>query len=669
MSYQVIDPFLEFTNPANGQPIGIGSVYFGRPDSDPKNQPSNRINVYAVQDNGTEVLLSQPITLNAAGQPQYNGSPKQLRIELAGSDTSYCVQVFDKNGAQKLYTARVVPAVDLVSLASQSSQVVVGGATASELGQSYVRRMVFAPLVTTNTAAQNSAILQSKIDYARTLLDSGFYGGVEITLPQGQFDFEGVEIKRGVAGIVGAGLTATALNLVGANKTGFYCKAFTSGLAADQVDYGYFKNFTIQPKTPNITAPTGQVMWNIIGFSRWNTENVYVGWCSGAIGIQATGGVPASSGGPAQWHNTFINCYVQKASSWPAGGVGWLIGDTSLSFEQVTTWDIIGGRTSGGNGTGTGFNFQSCNTIALYNHAIEGCSITIGNHGGARIAENVCFIPAYFEGSNTCTIGSKASNTNFIGEFITGYTIVDTSGTLNRVSPTNFQTRCGNTGTEDWVVNIVSPVNRRPKFNGTATSGIDIKSNTSTTTIMNTGNISPSYEQLAVYLNGATGTFLLGAGAAGIVFLTDGVGTVGSAANRCSTVYATTGTINTSDEREKTELLEADEAEKAAALEIKQHIRKFKFKDAVNKKGEAARIHFGVGAQTVKSIMERHGLKPEQYAFFCFDEWNDVVVDIPARLDEAGGEIEPAYQAVRQKAGTRYGIRYDELAMFILGAI
>lgn len=130
MSYQVIDPFLEFTNLANGQPIGTGSVYFGRPDSDPKNQPSNRINVYAVQDNGTEVLLSQPIQLNAAGQPQYNGSPKQLKIELAGSDTSYCVQVLDKNGAQKLYTARVVPAVDVVSLGASNSTVPIGGVAA-----------------------------------------------------------------------------------------------------------------------------------------------------------------------------------------------------------------------------------------------------------------------------------------------------------------------------------------------------------------------------------------------------------------------------------------------------------------------------------------------------------------------------------------------------------
>lgn len=135
MPYQVIDPFLEFVNPANGQPISIGSVYFGRPDSDPKNQPSNRINVYAVQDNGTEVLLSQPIQLNAAGQPQYNGSPKQLKIALAGSDTSYCVQVFDKNGAQKLYTARVVPAVDVANLSAVDSTVSIGGVESGDIAK------------------------------------------------------------------------------------------------------------------------------------------------------------------------------------------------------------------------------------------------------------------------------------------------------------------------------------------------------------------------------------------------------------------------------------------------------------------------------------------------------------------------------------------------------
>lgn len=168
MSYQVINPFIQFVDPINGKPLSGGSVYFGRQDSDPKNQPSNRINVYAVQDNGTEVLLSQPITLNAAGQPQCNGSPKQLKIELAGSDTSYCVQAFDRNGAQKLYTARVVPAVDVVNLGVANSTVLIAGVTSSDLIKQYngidtsgvvfaINYGVVADGVTDCTAAYNAA--------------------------------------------------------------------------------------------------------------------------------------------------------------------------------------------------------------------------------------------------------------------------------------------------------------------------------------------------------------------------------------------------------------------------------------------------------------------------------------------------------------------------------
>lgn len=112
MSYQVINPFIQFVDTANGQPLGAGQLYFGRQDSDPKNQPANRINVYAVQDNGSEVLLSQPITLNAAGQPQYNGSVKQIKVELYAGENSYAVQVFSKSGAQKGYSSRVYPPID-----------------------------------------------------------------------------------------------------------------------------------------------------------------------------------------------------------------------------------------------------------------------------------------------------------------------------------------------------------------------------------------------------------------------------------------------------------------------------------------------------------------------------------------------------------------------------
>lgn len=666
MSYQVINPFIQFVDPINGKPLSGGSVYFGRQDSDPKNQPANRINVYAVQDNGTEVLLAQPITLNGAGQPQYSGSVKQIKVELYTGESAYAIQVFSSSGSQKGYSARVYSVlssddgVSIAALANPESTVSIAGVAANELAKDYKTRKVFAPLLASNTAAQNSAILQAKIDYANSLLDAGFYGGISIDLPQGQFNFAGVEIKRGLYGISGAGMTQTVLNLVGSNVTGFYCRASTSGLAADQVDFGFFSGFTIQPKTPNITAPVNQVMWDAIGFSRWRVEDVYFGWCGGAVGIRATNGAPAGSGGPANWHNTFINCYVNRAASWPAGGIGWLLGDTSLSKEQITTWAILGGRTSGSGG-GTGLNIQSCNTVSFYGHAIEGCSIEIGNHGGARIAENVCFIPAYFEGSNTCTIGTKASNTNFIGEFITGYTVNDTSGTLNRISPTNFQTRCGNSGTEDWIVNIVSAINRRPKFKGTAVSGVDLISNSGTVTLSNTWNVGANYDKASFYSGGTFGTKLVSFGDLGMEMLVDGAGNVGSAANRCNTVYAVTGAINTSDEREKTELLTISEAERLAAIEIRGAIRKFKFKDAVSAKGEKARIHFGVGAQTVKSIMEKHGLNAFDYGLLCYDEWeqsNRVVVD------DSGNDVE-----VSSPAGNRYGIRYDELAMFILAAV
>jgi len=142
--------------------------------------------------------------------------------------------------------------------------------------------------------------------------------------------------------------------------------------------------------------------------------------------------------------------------------------------------------------------------------------------------------------------------------------------------------------------------------------------------------------------------------------MSDATHYIGSAALRYNTVFAATGAINTSDEREKTEFLDYEAAEKSAALEIKQHIRKFKFIDAVDKKGDNARIHFGVGAQTVKSILEKHGLNPFEYAFLCYDEWEE----LPEIKDEEGNVMQEY-----RPAGNRYGVRYEELLSFIISAM
>jgi len=127
----------------------------------------------------------------------------------------------------------------------------------------------------------------------------------------------------------------------------------------------------------------------------------------------------------------------------------------------------------------------------------------------------------------------------------------------------------------------------------------------------------------------------------------DNLRDLGTASLRMRTIYAGTGTINTSDAREKTFLTIGD-AEKAAALEIKANLRKFKWNDAIALKGDNARIHFGASSQQIAEIMASHGLDAANYGFYCYDQWN------------ADEDVE---------AGDRYGIRYDELLAFIIGAM
>lgn len=130
----------------------------------------------------------------------------------------------------------------------------------------------------------------------------------------------------------------------------------------------------------------------------------------------------------------------------------------------------------------------------------------------------------------------------------------------------------------------------------------------------------------------------------------DNTYSLGTSANRWSVVYAATGTINTSDVRSKQDVRDINELERQVAVAIKGLIKAFRFKDAVEQKGDDARIHFGVMAQQVAEAFQIVGLDPNRYAMFCYDEWED---------DEVAGI----------KAGNRYGIRYDELLAFVICAL
>jgi len=139
---------------------------------------------------------------------------------------------------------------------------------------------------------------------------------------------------------------------------------------------------------------------------------------------------------------------------------------------------------------------------------------------------------------------------------------------------------------------------------------------------------------------------------------------LGDSSHLWNTVYAATGTINTSDAREKTPVRALTTAEINASKQIGKEIGAYQFLSSVAEKGLAAREHIGMTVQHVIEIMQANGLDPFGYGFICYDKWDEEIVHYEAVEDIETGTFKPAYDEVRP-SGDRYAFRMDELLMFI----
>jgi hypothetical protein len=133
---------------------------------------------------------------------------------------------------------------------------------------------------------------------------------------------------------------------------------------------------------------------------------------------------------------------------------------------------------------------------------------------------------------------------------------------------------------------------------------------------------------------------------------------LGSSTNRFDDVYATNGTIQTSDRNEKQDIEQLSDAESRVAVVAKGLLRKFRWIDAVEEKNDDARIHFGIIAQDLQDAFTAQGLDAGKYAMFISTTW----------WEHEGEEyIQDAPEGAVEK--TRLGIRYPELLAFIIAAI
>lgn len=93
----------------------------------------------------------------------------------------------------------------------------------------------------------------------------------------------------------------------------------------------------------------------------------------------------------------------------------------------------------------------------------------------------------------------------------------------------------------------------------------------------------------------------------------------GSASLRWATIYAGTGTINTSDERYKVLRDGGDlsDAEHRAWSAVRAIV--YRDKDSFERKGDAARLHIGYSWQSIQAAFEAEGLDPARYGLWCED--------------------------------------------------
>ncbi|SPX87025.1 Head binding [Morganella morganii] len=108
MSEQIIPnvvvsmPSQLFTLARKFQAASNGKIFIGEIDTDPT-IPENQIQVYLENEDGTTVPVPQPLIINQAGYPVYNG-----RIAKFVTVQGHSMAVYDSYGAQQFYYPNVL---------------------------------------------------------------------------------------------------------------------------------------------------------------------------------------------------------------------------------------------------------------------------------------------------------------------------------------------------------------------------------------------------------------------------------------------------------------------------------------------------------------------------------------------------------------------------------
>ena len=688
LSIQV--PFPVFQD-RDGQPLDNGYVWLGTSSLNPQTNP-----VVAYYDSALTIVATQPLrTLN--GFISRAGSPAQVYVDAV----NFSILVQDRQGT----TVFSVP--EGTGISPNASGVVYDpagtGAVATTVQAKLRESVSVLDFGADSTGATDSgAAIRSAVAAVTTNGGSVYFppGTYKVAAAGGDTSNTAIYVPSNVR-IVGASQVGTKIVPGANNVVCFRVQGLNGGIENLQIDnvdtvysnvsgirlaptdeaqvitrsdieFNNFTNLSIRHVAEAIVLRPGPTVTGQDSYSYYNTfTNIDIRNCTIGVWLKE----PPTQPGSGNNRNTFISCRVGETGC--NTGLKIDAGDTNkfiaCSFEGI-------GSGVSPNATPTAVQI-AYNTISygcvnnqFYGLIIEACTRDMDNDNDETEVYGWFHTGTYYSPSSRPLAVDIRNDALVMNAPIRGTTVQGDTGVGTGRTPTilgDFYTATGNAS-----LKAISGAS------GAAEVGADTPGNYGYLTLSQLGVKQWSIGSIGSGIN-HIGFFNAGESLLAQMRDTgelrpgsDNLFPLGSASFRWSVVYAGTGTINTSDARTKQQVRDLSSSERAVAVRCKSLLRAFKFNDSVAQKGDKARIHFGVIAQEVKAAFESEGLIAEDYALFCYDEWQDEYVDVEEKritVDDSGREVAEYVPTGEKKlvsaAGSRYGIRYEELLAFVISAL
>lgn len=696
-----------FTMARSFKAVANGKIYIGKIDTDPVN-PENQIQVYIENEDGSHVPVSQPIIINAAGYPVYNGQIAKF-VTVQG----HSMAVYDAYGAQQFKFPNVLK-YDPDQLRSELAG--NHGASLVGIGKSnlYNEMPYVSPEMYGATNIISSSDTQALIDAFETAKTMGvsvklsriYFSSSDISVTNFYSDVFGVSMATcGIKFAAGYGLiidnsgTTVVRKPVGLRNFTIKATGQLQGTALTFLGTGgieYARQLIVRDLDVSNDAGTQSSFDTVFKLSR-------AGQCV-FDGVNVTGGgtsVPAYRMGKIFDLHSTKNLNVVNGSFQNFDTFMYAHDDT----EGVVVFGnhIIAGRRGVVSENNVGNLFQVTNNH--FNTSLSAVELgDLSNNGGNHsvITDNFCIVfngipedaTTPYVGFKSCAQYGTYDNNEVL---LTGFT-KDVTHTLLGSNTAGTRTAQYNNISNSRANNCTRGIQLTAGTNANNISNIqrvgvslanviidggsnnrywifDTDTNAFTTKAIKLCNPGVAEAQQIRFYSSTdssvpTGILRVSGGDPGVtgsgtaemtshVFAVKQIRPASANTYPCgansfpwSGGFTQTAFTVTSDANCKSDPLPITDAILDAAEEVQ--LVQYQYLDRVEEKGaDGARWHFGAIAQRYVEAFERHGLDAHRFGFICYDEWGDT----PAVIDDETGEvITPAIEA-----GSRYGIRYEEM--------